>query len=1267
MSRPSARSVPSASHAGGSQSIHAILVRERDKDTRRDVLQGIKDVGGTLLLFSPSPAGEKAGALWRDALSLARRTPDSPADLALYCKTIIECGSIVTKAKAASVTLLEEIYSIGGVTTKAATARVLNELQLFGSVEFFTAATVLLSSIVKCRAGFETGEFEKATALVVSCVEAKIASPVSVPVIDWLEPEIASSISIDHWRRIANRTRESEGRLALALDALCDCQRWGDVLELGLSERAAEAIVEKCDKPALSALLCAVSNPVTREKNAVTILPQLLRAERMEEALSSLTYISASKLRDQSCGLIVLAYLQRGRVSEARSFAAGIEDPKTRVLAQIHCAVRNLGEERGASIVSRELDGLRARVDCEFPQLANLKTTTEAWAEGDRLSYGLLQLFAQAWSDVFDRHLGLLQFPEALEVIPKIPDERILRIVIGEFCDEVPLSQKTENPIGMLEEALRLVEGLEDLSLRDLGCRNVLRALAYLNDRNALDVAFGHARRLDREDRRSLDQSTHFQEYLCGAAAFASARIGDFRAARGFLDSIVTAGERQETIHEIAMAAIAHGCLDEATMTAQLGTQHGAVIVEAVQAIRLLDDGLSGEAKGGCLLRALELLQSLHSNREMALGVEVVLKLALEIGEFEGRTALIRSLFDRTERVAWGGHLVHRLKSMLRLLEQHSFVRDLVMLVSFAKECLQRPEFRPSDEGVPGQSDSGTPTTRELMDLARRREAKRSGRDKSDAYSSLVRALVNFKKIGSRVPDFIPLLVKLAGMSKTPEAVTDSVSAVLRLVSDWVVANGETRLFDELLGHFRGMDLPCNNVQSFLGGARRDAERMLQEMAKKSSAEQMQSADRSKSDRPLKIDFTTLSIKAHLDWVEHATDRYVKLDHCPGLMARANQMEIPEAADAVFSKGVGIFEESCPFVMSELFCEKLGLFAEAVAQGADKMAAVRRLNGLLSSAHQLQLDDRDACISHVALQLAKVGELDSGLAAVRSLVSPSEKIAGLWRIGMGLIEAGNLQTGVLLIEESLALTACIDDDFEAVRIGVSLVALLGRLTESGCKGLEEGVLKCILDQFPKIQRADTQGCLLGELAQWFDSAGAAAKFLPCLEGLVAGAMACPDGLYELVWRIFSQQWRADSEEHFHQCARLVVKAMGLREPRERSRILGTIVRRLIKDGAFDWGWVEFLSGAAQTEVDFEFIFEGNFLSGLSREDILKIGVLSPYSGELSLRVACALLSNALGKEDAAAVVAISQSCLQLRLTDFVEQYYAAATPGLLCS
>lgn len=89
------------------------------------------------------------------------------------------------------------------------------------------------------------------------------------------------------------------------------------------------------------------------------------------------------------------------------------------------------------------------------------------------------------------------------------------------------------------------------------------------------------------------------------------------------------------------MVAIAQGCLDEAIMAAQLGTQHDAVIVEAVQVVRLLDDGLSGEARGGCLLRALELLQSLHSDREMALGVEVVLKLTLEIGEFEGRTALI--------------------------------------------------------------------------------------------------------------------------------------------------------------------------------------------------------------------------------------------------------------------------------------------------------------------------------------------------------------------------------------------------------------------------------------------------------------------------------------------------------------------------------------------------------------------------------------------------------------------------------------------------
>ena len=1264
MSRPSGHSGERASHACGSQSLHAILARERDEDASRAVSPGVKDLKGASHVFSPPRAIKNAGVLWREALSLARGTPESPADLAFYCKTIIECGSLVTQAQAASVELLEDIYSVGGITNTAATAKVLNELQVFGSAEFFTAATVLLSSIVKCRSRFEIGEFEKATALVVSCAEAKIASPVSVPVTDWLEPEIAASISIDHWRRLANRTRESENRIALALDALCDRQRWGDVLEIGLSERAAETIVEKCDEFALRAVLCAVSNPITREKNAVAILPSLLRAGRIEEALSLLPEISASKQRDESCGLIVLAHLKRGAVSEARSFAARIADPKSRILAQIHCAVRNLGGEHSPSIVSRELDGLRARVGCEFPQLATLKTTTEAWAEGDMLSYQLLQLFVQAWSDVFDRHLGLLHFPEALEVIPKIPDERIRRIVIGEFCGEIPVSPKTTNPIGMLEEALKLAEELQDLGLRDLGCRNVLRALAYLNDQHALDIAFGHARRLDREDSRFLARSTHFQEYLCGAAAFASARVGDFKAARGLLDSIVTASERQETIHEIAMVAIAQGCLDEAIMAAQLGTQHDAVIVDAVQVVRLLDDGLSGEAKGGCLLRALELLQTLHSNRELALGVEVVLKLTLEIGEFEGRTALIRSLFERTERVAWGGHLVHRFKSMLRILEQHSFVRDFEMLVSFAKECLQRPEFRPDEDVLQRQGDDDTPTIRGLMELAKRREAKRSGSNKSDAHSWLVRALVNFKEVQSRVPEYIPLLARLAGMSETPEAAADSVSAVLRLVSGWTVASGEIRDFDELVRRFRVVDFSCDNFQSLLSGARREAQRMLQENAKNSAAERMQAGDGTANANLEKVDFTTLSVQDHIDCVERATDRYVKLDHCQGLMVRANQMGTPEIADSVFHKGLAIFEESCPFVMSELLCDKFGSFAESVSQAADEKSVVRRLNKLLSSAQQMQLDDREACVNHVALQLAKIGELDAALAAVRCLVSPCEKIAGLWRIGIGLIEAGNLPAGVRLTEESLALTTCKHDDLEAVRIGVSLVALLERLTKAGCKALEERVLKCILDQFPKIQRADTQGCLLGELAQWFDAPGVAAKFLPCLEGLVAGALDSSDGLYELVWRVFSQQRREDSKEQFHDCARLVIKATGRREPRERSRIFGVIVRCLIRDGAFDWGWVEFLAGAAQTEADFEFIFEGNFLGGLSREDLLKIGVLCPYSGDISLRVSGALLIDALSKEDVDAVVAISRNCTQMRLTGFAEQYYFASAASL---
>ena len=122
MSRPSGHSGERASHACGSQSLHAILARERDEDASRAVSPGVKDVTGASHVFSPPRAIKNAGALWREALSLARGTPESPADLAFYCKTIIECGSLVTQAQAASVELLEEIYSVGGITNTAATA-----------------------------------------------------------------------------------------------------------------------------------------------------------------------------------------------------------------------------------------------------------------------------------------------------------------------------------------------------------------------------------------------------------------------------------------------------------------------------------------------------------------------------------------------------------------------------------------------------------------------------------------------------------------------------------------------------------------------------------------------------------------------------------------------------------------------------------------------------------------------------------------------------------------------------------------------------------------------------------------------------------------------------------------------------------------------------------------------------------------------------------------------------------------------------------------
>jgi hypothetical protein len=61
---------------------------------------------------------------------------------------------------------------------------------------------------------------------------------------------------------------------------------------------------------------------------------------------------------------------------------------------------------------------------------------------------------------------------------------------------------------------------------------------------------------------------------------------------------------------------------------------------------------------------------------------------------------------------------------------------------------------------------------------------------------------------------------------------------------------------------------------------------------------------------------------------------------------------------------------------------------------------------------------------------------------------------------------------------------------------------------------------------------------------------------------------------------------------------------------------------------------------------------------------LKIGVLCPYSGDISLRVAGALLINALSKEDADAVVAISRNCTQMRLTGFAEQYYFESAASL---
>lgn len=120
---------------------------------------------------------------------------------------------------------------------------------------------------------------------------------------------------------------------------------------------------------------------------------------------------------------------------------------------------------------------------------------------------------------------------------------------------------------------------------------------------------------------------------------------------------------------------------------------------------------------------------------------------------------------------------------MLRMLEQHSFVKDFEMLVSFARECRQRPEFRPNEDVLQRQGDDETPTIRGLMELAKRREAKRSGSDKSDSYFWFVRALVNFKEVQSRVSEYIPFLARLAGMSEAPEAAADSVSAVLRLVS----------------------------------------------------------------------------------------------------------------------------------------------------------------------------------------------------------------------------------------------------------------------------------------------------------------------------------------------------------------------------------------------------------------------------------------------------------------------------------------------------